>query len=184
MRAAAATRPSRGVQGVAWVEAAKGVAVLAVAGGLLSLVHPRADAAVAQMLRDTHLHALSRVPRVFIDALLHPDEKRLLSLAAGAAGYGLLCLLEAWALGTGRRWGQWLSAFTAAWFLPLEAGHLVRHPSVLVGMVLIGNLAIVAVLVWTLIESHSTAHPPDTAAVPAAVDAEAGAKAAHPAVEA
>jgi uncharacterized membrane protein (DUF2068 family) len=70
-----------------------------------------------------------------------------LSRAAQLAALdGLTTALEAFLLWRGKPWGEWIVVLGLALLLPLESVALLRRPSVLRGVVLTLNLAIVAYL--------------------------------------
>lgn len=49
-----------------------------------------------------------------------------------------------------RAWAEWLASLSGAVYLPLELSHLVQHTTVINGMVLIGNVGVVAYMVIRL----------------------------------
>lgn len=143
---------SRGaVRAIALVEAVKGLVVLLAASGLLALVHHDLNALAARLVAHAHLNPASRYPHIFLDAVSHLQQPRLLWLAAGAAGYSALRLLEAWGLYRGRAWAEWLAALSGAIYLPFEVAELLRRPGWLGAGLLLLNLAVVAVMVAALV---------------------------------
>ena len=93
----AADVASRGaIRAVAFFEAFKGAVVLVMATGLLALVHEDLNELGIRLVEHTHLNPAARYPHIFLDAVSHLNEPRLLALAAGAFAYGVLRLLEAW----------------------------------------------------------------------------------------
>lgn len=140
------------VRAVALVEAVKGSVVLLAATGLPALLHHDLGALAARLVAHMHLNPASRYPHIFLDAVAHLQHTRLLWLAAGAAAYGGLRLLEAWGLYRGRAWAEWLAALSGAIYLPFEVLELVRRPSGLGVAVLLVNLAVVAVMAGALVQ--------------------------------
>lgn len=136
----------RAIRLVAWFEAAKGVFVLAAASGLLTLVHRDLGAIAASLLEHAHLNPAAHYPQIFLDAVSHLDDARLRLLAAGAAGYALFRLVEAWGLYRERAWAEWLAALSGAVYVPFELSGLLHRPSWHGALLLGVNLAIVALM--------------------------------------
>jgi uncharacterized membrane protein (DUF2068 family) len=152
-RVAAGTQ--RALRLVGAVEALKGITVLVTATGLLALVHRDLNALAARLVRHAHLNPASELPHIFLDAVAHLDEPRLLWLALGAAAYGMLRLLEAYGLFHNRAWAEWLGALSGALYVPFEIVELLREPSLLTLALLIVNILVVAVMAWALLQRRS-----------------------------
>lgn len=141
---------TRAVRAVALVEAAKGVLVLLAASGLLGLLHHDVHALAATLIRHAHLNPASGYPRIFLDAAANLDDPHLLRLAAGAAAYAVLRLVEAWGLVRGRAWAEMLAAASGAVYLPFELAGLMREVT-WHGLLLLGvNLLVVALMLAAL----------------------------------
>jgi len=63
-------------------------------------------------------------------------------------GYAILEGTEAVGLWRGRRWAEYLTFVATALLLPLEIYEITRRPTVLKGVTLAINLAVVLYLVW------------------------------------
>lgn len=151
--------PDGSLRAVAAFEAAKGVLVLAAATGLLSLAHRDVQAAAATMIEHLHLNPASRYPRVFLDAAAHLQDAHLMLLAAGAALYASVRLLEAYGLWTGRAWAEVLAAVSGTIYVPFEVWEMWRRFT-LHGLLLFAvNVAIVA-LMWRAWRRRPRAHGP------------------------
>lgn len=138
------------VRTIALVEGVKGAVVLLAATGLLALVHHDLNDLAARLVAHAHLNPAARYPHIFLDAVSHLQQPRLLWLAAGAAGYSALRLLEAWGLYRQRAWAEWLAALSGAVYLPFEVAGLLRRPTWLGAGLLVVNLAVVAVMAGAL----------------------------------
>ena len=136
------------------MEALKGVIVLLAATGLLAFVHKDLNDLAARLVEHAHLNPASRYPHIFLDAVSHLQQTRLLWLAAGAGAYATARLIEAYGLFRERAWAEWLAASSAGVYVPLELIELVRKPSMLGVAVLAVNLAVVAVMVWALVQKR------------------------------
>ena len=148
---------SRGaIRAVAFVEAFKGAVVLMAATGLLALVHKDLNELGIRLVAHTHLNPASKYPHIFLDAISHLDEPRVLALAAGAFVYAAVRLLEAYGLLRQRAWAEWLAALSGAIYVPLEVAEVVHKPTALDVAILGANAAVVAVMVRALIQRRSS----------------------------
>ena len=138
------------LRAVALVEAAKGALVLLAGFGLLTLVHHDLGRTAEQLVRHLHLNPASHLPRVFIAAASEATGSREMLLAAGAALYAGVRLVEAWGLWFHRRWAEWFAAASGAIYVPFEVRELILRPGWLSALLLAANLAVVAVLVRAL----------------------------------
>lgn len=141
---------TRAVRVIAFIEAAKGILVLLAATGILAFIHADWNELAARLVRLSHLNPASKYPHIFLDAVSHLQEPRLLWLAAGAAAYSFLRLVEAYGLYRERAWAEWLAFIASGLFIPAEINEILRRPSVLSLTVLVVNLAIVAVMAHAL----------------------------------
>lgn len=149
---AAAPRRSLAIRSVALLEALKGALVLLAASGLLSLLHKDVHAAAARLIEHMHLNPAARYPRIFLDASAHVHDGRLLLLAAGAATYALLRLVEAYGLYGEKAWAEVLAAVSGGIYVPFEVAALVRRPTWHGGLLLLVNLGVVALMVAALLQ--------------------------------
>jgi len=144
----------RAIRAIALVEASKGLLVLLVATGVLSLIHRQDlyDVAV-QLVRHSHLNPASHYPQIFLDAMAKvQDGGHVLWLAAGSAAYSAARLAEAYGLLRERAWAEWLAAASGAIYVPFDLLHLVRRPSMVGLVVVLVNLAVVGVMVLALLQ--------------------------------
>ena len=153
---------TRAVRIIAFVEAAKGVIVLLAATGILAFIHADWNELAARLVRLSHLNPASKYPHIFLDAVSHLQQPRLLWLAAGAATYSALRFIEAYGLFRERAWAEWLALIASGIFIPAEIVEVLRRPSLLSVGVLFVNVAIVAVMahaLWRRRRSRSRAEP-------------------------
>ena len=141
---------NRSVHAVAAFELLKGLAALALAFGFEALrrhgLHELALALVGRL----QLHPQSHLPALIVgwsDRLqeIHPGQ-----LIGVALPYAALRMAEGWGLWHDRRWAEWLAALGTGLYLPFEAFHLVHRPSLAAALVLLFNLAVLALMVWRL----------------------------------
>lgn len=153
---------TRAVRIIAFVEAAKGLIVLLAATGILAFIHADWNELAARLVRLSHLNPASKYPQIFLDAVSHLQQPRLLWLAAGAAAYSALRFIEAYGLFRERAWAEWLALIASGIFIPAEIVEVLRRPSVLSVGVLLVNVVIVAVMahaLWRRRRSRLKAEP-------------------------
>lgn len=153
---------TRAVRIIAFVEAAKGLIVLLAATGILAFIHADWNELAARLVRLSHLNPASKYPQIFLDAVSHLQQPRLLWLAAGAAAYSALRFIEAYGLFRERAWAEWLALIASGIFIPAEIVEVLRRPSLLSVGVLLVNVAIVAVMahaLWRRRRSRPRAEP-------------------------
>ena len=143
------------MRAVAVFEAAKGLLVLVAGFGLLSLVHRDAQHSAETIVRHLHLNPARHYPRVFIQAAGGMRSSRLWLLAGGAFAYSLVRFIEAYGLWHLRSWAEWFAILSGGLYLPVEVYELVRHPTRVKAGILLGNLAIVAYLLYVRRTAHA-----------------------------
>jgi len=148
-----------GVRAVAVFEAAKGLLVLIAGLGLLSLVHRDAQHAAETIVRHLHLNPARHYPRVFIQAAGRVSSTRLWVLAGGAFAYSVVRFVEAYGLWRLRPWAEWFAIISGGLYLPVEVYELVKHPTSVKAFILLGNLAIVAYLLYVRGMAHTRPAP-------------------------
>jgi uncharacterized membrane protein (DUF2068 family) len=143
-----ATPPwATGIRTAAVFEATKGLLVLIVGFGLLSLAHRDAQHVAEQIVRHFHLDLARDHPRILIEAANHLSNERLRLLAGAALLYSSVRFVEAYGLWRMRTWAEWFAIISGAVYLPAELYELVHAPSVVKAAVLAVNLALVGYLV-------------------------------------
>jgi uncharacterized membrane protein (DUF2068 family) len=141
-------RLSSGLRTVALFEATKGVLVLLVGFGALSLDHHNVQQLAERLIFHAHLNPVARFPRIFIEAAGRMTDTRLLLMAAGAAAYSLLRFVEAYGLWHARRWGEWLAALSSGFYIPIELFELYERANWISLGALLLNAAIVAFMLY------------------------------------
>ncbi len=140
----------RALRAIAVFEIAKGVAALSAGIGILGFAHRDLVRVAHALLGHLHLDPEARFPQLIVDyagLIGNADLRGLLMLAAV---YALIRFVEGYGLWRQRYWAEWLAALSGAVYLPLEANHLLGHATALNGVVLLGNLCVVAYMVCRL----------------------------------
>lgn len=149
-----------GVRTVAVFEAAKGVLVLVAGFSLLSLVHHDVQHTAETIVRHLHLNPARHYPRVFIEAAGRVTSSRLWLLAGGAFAYSLVRFVEAYGLWHLRPWAEWFAIISGGLYLPVEIYELFRRPTRVKAVILLGNLLVVAYLLYVRKAARSPAAVP------------------------
>ena len=141
---------AKGERLVAVFEAAKGVLVLLVGFGLLSVVHQNVQSVAEEFVRTFHLNSEHRLPRIFLELADRFSDVRLWLLAAIALGYAAVRLAEAYGLWYGRRWAEWFAVASGAIYIPLEIYGIWQRATPVRVCALALNVGIVAYIGWAL----------------------------------
>lgn len=148
-KAAEHHRRRAALRAVASLELAKGVVVLLLGFGAVSLVHKDAwDVAEAMLhfLRvnpDHHHYA-----QVFLNLADNVTDAKLWALAAGATAYSIVRFIEAYGLWRARTWAEWFALISGALYVPFEAYELARRATPVHLAVLLINLGIVFYMLY------------------------------------
>ena len=153
------------MRAVAVFEAAKGLLVLVAGFGLLSLVHRDAQHVAETIVRHLHLNPARHYPRVFIQAAGRVSSSRLWMLAAGAFAYSMVRFVEAYGLWRLRPWAEWFAIVSGGLYLPVEVYELVHQPTRLKAAILLGNLAVVAYLLYVRVGARSRDYRPGASTI-------------------
>jgi uncharacterized membrane protein (DUF2068 family) len=140
---------------VAIFEASKGVLVLLVGLGILSLVHHSAQNVGEEIVARFHLNVAHEYPRILINAATHLDNSDLRLLAVAALLYSTLRFIEAYGLWRMRAWAEWFAIVSGGVYLPLELYELIYHPTAVTAMILVINAGIVGYLVYFRVNDKS-----------------------------
>jgi uncharacterized membrane protein (DUF2068 family) len=133
---------------VAVYEAAKGVLVLMLGGGLLRLLHKDVRALAEQLINHFHLNPDGHYSRIFIALAGHINDGHLWLFGGLALLYAMVRFVEAYGLWFGRRWAEWFAALSGAIYIPFEISEVLRRPNWLSVVALLVNVAIVAFMVY------------------------------------
>jgi uncharacterized membrane protein (DUF2068 family) len=132
-----------GLRAVASLELAKGLIVLLLGFGAVSLVHRDAWDVAETVLRMLRISASHRYAQVFLNLADNVTNAKLWALAAGAAAYSIVRFVEAYGLWNARAWAEWFALISGAVYVPFEAYELIRRPTPVHVVVLVVNVGIV-----------------------------------------
>jgi uncharacterized membrane protein (DUF2068 family) len=140
----------RGLWLIAAFKFFKGLALLAVGIGTLNLMHKNVAAQIKEWVEllqvDPQNHYIHRI----LETLSKLDARRLKELSVGTFFYSALFLTEGIGLGLRKRWAEYLTIVSTSLFIPLEVYELVKRGTLMKGILLLVNAAIVAYLVKEL----------------------------------
>ena len=141
---------SKALHAIALFEGVKGVAAIIASFGLLSLAHHDVRAMALALIGHFHLDPDAHFPRILLDDAAILANANLSQAVLLAWAYAAIRLTEGYGLWKDRAWAEWLAAVSGAVYLPLELSHLLAHTTVINGMVLTGNIAVVVYMVVRL----------------------------------
>ena len=144
-------QPSHALKAVAAFEALKGLVALAAASGAPLLVHRDLHQLALRLVEHTHLNPAAKYSSIFIDAAAHLQDSKLVFIAAGAAAYSIVRFVESYGLFRGAAWAEGFAALSGAVYVPFELAAIIRRPNWLGFVILVINLAVVAVVVLALL---------------------------------
>ena len=143
-----------GVRTVAVFEAVKGILVLVVGLGLLTLIHQDLHAMAVQWIKPLHLNPANHWLNIFLSACTSFSKIRPILLTAVSVIYAAMRLVEAYGLWHGKRWAEWFAALSVGLYIPVEAYKLFSHVSMLRIVILSVNVLVVALMLYALKRSN------------------------------
>jgi uncharacterized membrane protein (DUF2068 family) len=151
-------RWSTSIRAVALFEAAKGLLVVLVGFGLLSLAHSDIADLADDAIDHLHLNPASHYPRIFLDAVTRATDWGLWKLAALAAAYAAVRFVEAYGLWRQRKWAEWFAALSGGIYIPFEVRGVLHGHGATALVALVINVAIVTLMIYALYRSHKVHH--------------------------
>jgi uncharacterized membrane protein (DUF2068 family) len=147
----------RGLRAVATFEFSKGLLVVLVGLGLVSLSRSALGIQdiAENLLYILHINPDMRLSQVFLNATARLDDLNIVTVALVAIAYSSLRFVEAYGLWRARVWAEWVALLSGVVYLPLEIHHIIRKPGVVSWAVLIINVAIVVYMAYLRLESKA-----------------------------
>src|SRR4051812_24042351 len=152
------------VKTVAILEATKGVLLILVGIGALSLVHRDVRLIAAALVGRLHLNPANGFAGSFVEAASRLTDSHLWLIATMGFLYALFRLVEAYGLWFGKVWAEWLAAVTGGLFVPLEIYEFIEKRTWVRASALIINLVVVAAIIGVLIKNRRTRQAAQAAA--------------------
>jgi uncharacterized membrane protein (DUF2068 family) len=137
------------LRAIALVELSKGVLVLLLGFGVISVIH-HGDLwdLVENVLDFLHVNLDSRPARFFLDLADRLSDVKLWTLASVASVYSSLRFVEAYGLWFARPWAEWLAAISGMIYLPFELYEVFRRPTSIHFLILVINVGIVVYMLY------------------------------------
>lgn len=148
--------PSRkGVWIIAIFKLVKGLVLLAIGIGALSLLHENAAAGVTRWITALRVDPKNHFIHMAIKKLWSVDDTKLVEISAGTFFYAALMLTEGVGLGLHKKWAEYFTVFATGSFIPLEVYELAQDFSITKLLVIALNVSVVVYLVLGLRKSKS-----------------------------
>ena len=152
------TRHERGLHIVAVYEAAKGVLVMLVGVGLLTLIHQDVEEVAERIASHLHLNPASHYPQIFINAASKLTDGHLWLFASLAFAYAIFRFVEAYGLWRMRPWAEWLALISGFIYIPVEIYELIQRVTWPRMLLLTFNVGIVLYMALVIYQQR---HPTD-----------------------
>jgi uncharacterized membrane protein (DUF2068 family) len=155
-------RQRRVLRVVAGFEFVKGFFVLVMGFCALALVHKDLWLIAESLLALLHISTDRHSAQMFLDFADSITDARLWAAARLAFAYTALRFTEAYGLWKERTWAEWVALVSGTLLLPVEIRALVRGLTVLRCAFFVGNVAVVAYMLYVILanrrerEMHST----------------------------
>jgi len=148
-----------GLRAIAIFEAAKGVLILLLGLGLLSLLHKDFEDVAEHLLFRLHLNPEHRAGHAIVNAASKLTDARLWGIAAAAAADSAVRFVAAWGLWNRRVWAEWFVLLSGALYLPLEILKLAERANWLHITIFAGNVAIVLYMLYIRLQAFRSTPP-------------------------
>jgi uncharacterized membrane protein (DUF2068 family) len=146
------------LRAVATLELTKGLVVLLLGFGAVSMVHKDAWDTAEALLRFLHVNPdHHHYAQVFLNLADNVTDKKLWAVAAGAAAYSIVRFVEAYGLWLQRAWAEWFALISGALYVPFEAYEVVRRTTLIHVAVLVINLVIVLYMLYLRLSERAEA---------------------------
>lgn len=122
------SRHAVGLRTVAFFEALKGVLVLLLGFGALTLIHKDLDQVANRWIDFLHLNPDGKLSGFFCRLADRTTTKSLWMLAAAALVYSCLRFAESYGLWKERAWAEWFALISGCVYLPWETYGILHHP--------------------------------------------------------
>jgi uncharacterized membrane protein (DUF2068 family) len=157
-RTAERHRRRAALRAVATLELTKGLVVLLLGFGAVSMVHKDAWDTAEALLRFLHVNPdHHHYAQVFLNLADNVTDTKLWAVAAGAAAYSIVRFVEAYGLWLQRAWAEWFALISGALYVPFEAYEIERRITLIHVAVLVINLVIVFYMLYLRLSERAEA---------------------------
>jgi uncharacterized membrane protein (DUF2068 family) len=144
----------RVLRAVASFEFAKGIFVVLMGLCAVALVHKDVWLIAETLLGLFHINTDSHSAQMFLDFADSVTDARLWAAARIAFAYALLRFTESYGLWRERTWAEWIAFVSGTLLLPFEIRELFRGLTVFRCALFIGNLAVVAYMLYIILANR------------------------------
>jgi uncharacterized membrane protein (DUF2068 family) len=116
-----------GLRTVALFEAAKGLLVLLVGIGFVSLIDRDAETVAEKIIHVFHMNPARHFPTVILDAASNLTDTKLWWYALAALTYSTVRLVEAYGLWHERAWAEWFAIVSCGVYMPIELREIIKQ---------------------------------------------------------
>src|SRR4051812_5519605 len=156
-----ASERRRGLVIIGVLKLLKSLALFVAGVGLLSLLHRDVAHTVRAWIEFFRLDAHARLIDAAVAKVSGINHRTLRNLGVGTLLYALVFGTEGVGLLLAKGWAEYLTTIVTVSFLPIEGYELISHPSLLKGLVILVNAAIVAYLVIEIRRRRHNERKPD-----------------------
>ncbi|MEY4489161.1 MAG: hypothetical protein RIQ79_1669 [Verrucomicrobiota bacterium] len=142
------------VKSVALFEAAKGVLLVLVGIGAVSLVHRDVRVIAAALVGRLHLNPAQGFAGSFVEAAARITDARLWLIASIGFLYAVFRFIESYGLWFEKVWAEWLAVVSGGLFVPLEIYEVAEKFTRVRVCALIVNLAVVCAMIGVLVKNR------------------------------
>ena len=143
-----------GLRGIAIFEALKGLAALAIAIWVLTLLHKDMVRVAEHMLEALHIGLDRHFAQRILRAAGRITDKNLWMFISVIVVYTSVRFTEAVGLWLQKEWAEWFALLSGALYMPYEIFELLRRATALKWGIFGTNVIIVVYMAWLLNDSH------------------------------
>ena len=154
---ASRTKHHKGVLLIAIMKLLKGLMLLILGLGAISLLHRDVTEVAEHWLRFFHFDPSGKIFYTILDKLKFVDDRRLHQLSAGTFISAAVVLVEGVGLLFEKRWAEWLTVLFTGSFIPYEIYEIFHRLSWIKVGVLGANVIILGYLIFCLRDRPSAA---------------------------
>ena len=136
------------LRAIAVFEAVKGMAVLLIGLGLLTLLHKDVQREAENFIVHLHLNPDRRISQALLRAASSVNDARLWTYAGACVSYTVVRFTEAYGLWNCRVWAEYFALLSGTLYLPWEILQVIEHPTLLHWALLGLNLTIVCYMAY------------------------------------
>lgn len=153
-KAKARAKSRKGIWLIVVFKLLKGLMLLTVGIGALSLLHDNVAAQITHWIEVFRVDPENHFIHAFIRKLWTVDDKKLVAISAGTFFYAALVLTEGIGLALRKKWAEYFTIFATASLIPLETYELVQKFGFMKTLVIAVNVAVVIYLAIGLRKSQ------------------------------